>query len=228
MAVQLTDTTQPDQVLGLRERKKRRTRDALVEAAHQLFLEQGYARTTVDEIAAAVDVSQRTFFRYFANKDEVALAILADAEDHFVANLRERPADENPLRALRRAIVLTWRELGTARHDRPSSITAALELIQLIESTPTLLAAHLRRITEQEQIVAGILAEREGLDPATDLRPRVMAAVFGGVLRSAHLSWSAENESTETENSGSEAMINLIERHFDQLGPALAGDWHGR
>ncbi len=222
MAVQLTDPAAPGRAPGLRERKKQRTRDALVEAAHQLFLEQGYARTTVDEIAAAVDVSQRTFFRYFANKDEVALAILADAEDHFVANLRERPADENPLRALRNAIVLTWRELGIAQHDRPSSITAALELIQLIESTPTLLAAHLRRITEQERMVAGILAEREGLDPTTDLRPRVMAAVFGGVLRSAHLSWSAETEHT---GSGSESMINLIERHFDQLGPALAGDW---
>ncbi|GAA2153905.1 TetR family transcriptional regulator [Kitasatospora kazusensis] len=220
MAVQLTDPAQPHRVPGLRERKKQRTRDALVESAHRLFLEQGYARTTVDEIAAAVDVSQRTFFRYFANKDEVALAILADAEDHFVANLRERPAAENPLQALRHAIVRTWRELGGSPDGRPSSITAALELIQLIESTPTLLAAHLRRITEQEQIVAGILAEREGLDPAVDLRPRVMAAVFGGVLRSAHLSWSAEVES-----SGSEGMINLIERHFDQLGPALAGDW---
>ncbi|WP_441246249.1 TetR/AcrR family transcriptional regulator [Kitasatospora sp. McL0602] len=225
MAVQLADPTQPHRVLGLRERKKQRTRDALVEAAHRLFLVQGYAHTTVDEIAAAVDVSQRTFFRYFANKDEVALAVLADAEDHFVDNLRARPADENPLQALRNAIVLTWRELGATPEDGPSSITSALELIQMIENTPTLLAAHLRRITEQELIVAGILAEREGLDPATDLRPRVMAAVFGGVLRSAHLSWSADTDGSDARSSGSEGMINLIERHFDQLGPALADAW---
>jgi len=227
MAAQLTrPATDPScRVLGLRERKKQRTRDALVDAAHQLFLSQGYARTTVDEIAAAVDVSQRTFFRYFANKDEVALAILADAEDHFVANLGARPATENPLQALRNAIVQTWRELGTARElTGDSSITAALELLQLIEDTPTLLAAHLRRITEQERIVAGILAEREGLDPAVDLRPKVLAAVFGGVLRSAHLSWSAGD--APVGDAGPEGMITIIESHFDQLGPALAGDWH--
>ncbi|MFI6443694.1 TetR family transcriptional regulator [Kitasatospora sp. NPDC050543] len=208
-------------VLGLRERKKQRTRDALVDAAHQLFLSQGFARTTVDEISAAVDVSQRTFFRYFANKDEVALAVMADAEDFFIECLRRRPAEENPLQALRAAIVQSWRELAVQRDDRPSSVNTALELMQMIEDTPTLLAAHLRRITEQERVVAGLIAEREGLDPALDLRPKVMAAVFGGVLRSAHLSWSAQ-----CEDSGPEGMIALIERHFDQLGAALAGDWH--
>ncbi|MER5637265.1 TetR family transcriptional regulator [Kitasatospora sp. NPDC002227] len=229
MTARLTDPVHPGAVLGpalgLRERKKRRTRDALVEAAHQLFLVQGYAHTTVDEIAAAVDVSQRTFFRYFANKDEVALAVLAEAEDHFIAHLRARPAAETPIQALRNAIVLTWRELGAAPEGGASTITTALELIQLIETTPTLLAAHLRRITEQELVVTGILAEREGLDPAEDLRPRVMAAVFSGVLRSAHLSWSAEADTAGT--GGPESMIQLIERHFDQLGPALTGRWRG-
>ncbi|MGW4897956.1 TetR family transcriptional regulator [Kitasatospora sp. NPDC004240] len=210
----------PAPALGLRERKKQRTRDALVEAAHRLFLNQGFAGTTVDEIAAAVDVSQRTFFRYFANKDEVALAVMADAEDYFIERLRLRPAGENPLTALRAAIVESWRELGSADHAGPGSVTSALELMELIESTPTLLAAHLRRITEQERIVAGVIAEREGLDPAEDLRPTVIAAVFGAVLRSAHLSWTPDREAT-----GPEGMIALIGRHFDALGPTLAGDW---
>ncbi|MGW2396411.1 TetR/AcrR family transcriptional regulator [Kitasatospora sp. NPDC001664] len=221
MAVQPTSpatATDGCRILGLRERKKQRTRDALVSAAHRLFLEHGYARTTIDEIATAVDVSQRTFFRYFANKEEVALAVLADAEDHFITTLRARPAEENPLQALRSSIVLTWRDLSTSDGDQ--GITAALELIQLIEETPTLLAAHLRRITDQERLVAQLIATREGLDPAVDLRPRVLAAVFGGVLRSAHLAWSGGES-----GPGPEGMIAVIESHFDQLGPALAGDW---
>ncbi|MET9399108.1 TetR family transcriptional regulator [Kitasatospora sp. NPDC002965] len=211
---------EPEPGPGLRERKKRRTRDALIEAAHQLFLSQGFARTTVDEIAAAVDVSQRTFFRYFANKDEVALAVLADAEDYFIDRLRNRPADENPLQALRAAIVESWRELGSPDRTGPGSVTSALELIRMIEDTPTLLAAHLRRVTDQERVVTRVIAERENLDPAEDLRPAVMAAVFGSVLRAAHLSWTADQEV-----DGPEGMIALIGRHFDQLGPALAGDW---
>ncbi|MFF7457352.1 TetR/AcrR family transcriptional regulator [Kitasatospora sp. NPDC008115] len=209
----------PVQEPGLRARKKQRTRDALIEAAHRLFLGQGFARTTVDEIAAAVDVSQRTFFRYFANKDEVALAVLAEAEDHFIQQLRTRPAEETPIQALRAAIVDSWRDRG-GRDAGPCSVTAALELIRMIEDTPTLLAAHLRRVTELERLLIGIIAEREGVDPAEDLRPAVLAAVFAGVLRAAHLSWSADQEDT-----GPEGMIALIDRHFDQLVPALAGHW---
>ncbi|MQS12075.1 TetR family transcriptional regulator [Streptomyces kaniharaensis] len=207
---------------GLRERKKQQTRDALVQAAHTLFLSQGFAGTTVDEIATAVDVSQRTFFRYFANKDEVALAVMADAEDYFIECLRRRPADESPLQALRAAIVQSWRDLGNAKTSGPGTVTSALELMRMIEEAPTLLAAHLRRVTEQERIVVRVLAEREGLDPAEDLRPAVLAAVFGSVLRAAHLSWTADQEP-----DGPEGMIALIERHFDQLGPALAGHWRG-
>ncbi|WP_045693772.1 TetR/AcrR family transcriptional regulator [Streptomyces rubellomurinus] len=205
---------------GLRERKKQQTRDALVQAAHLLFLGQGFAQTTVDEIASAVDVSQRTFFRYFANKDEVALAVMADAENYFLECLEQRPAEETPLEALRASIIKSWRDLGNAETSGPGSISRALELLRIIEDTPALLAAHLRRVTEQERRVVQILAEREGLDPAEDLRPVVLAAVFGSLLRSAHLSWTAGHQP-----AGPEGMVSVIERYLDHLGPALAGHW---
>jgi AcrR family transcriptional regulator len=210
------------QVLGLRERKKQRTRDALVDAAHQLFQRQGYAATTVDEIAAAVEVSQRTFFRYFANKEQVALAVMAEAEEFFISCLRNRPAEETPLEAMRASMTESWRTLAAGEASGPGGVTAALELFELFETNPTLLAAHLRHTNDQESVVVGILAEREGVDPATDLRPRVLAAVFGAVIRIAHLAWSADPAAHE---AGPEGVIELIERHFDQLGPALAGSW---
>ncbi|MEU1283719.1 TetR family transcriptional regulator [Kitasatospora sp. NPDC005856] len=212
----------PDRAPGLRERKKQQTRYALIQAAHVLFLRQGFAHTTVDEIASAVDVSQRTFFRYFANKDEVALAVMAVAEDYFIECLRHRPAEETPLQALRASIVKAWRDLGSEESAGPGSIHSALELMRMIEETPPLLAAHLRRVTEQERLVVQVLAEREGLDPAEDLRPAVLAAVFGSLLRAAHLSWSSEHAP-----AGPEGMVTVIERYFDQLGPALAGHWSG-
>ncbi|MEV2209613.1 TetR family transcriptional regulator, partial [Streptomyces sp. NPDC047970] len=93
---------------GLRARRKRRTRDALVRVALELFTGQGYERTTVDEIAEAVEVSQRTFFRYFASKEEVAFAVQDLMESHYVAALRERPAGEGPIEALTAAVFAAW------------------------------------------------------------------------------------------------------------------------
>src|SRR5690349_4456662 len=90
---------------GLRERKKRRTRDALTDAAYALFDAKGFDATTVDEIAAAVEVSPRTFFRYFASKEELALAPLDQQVAAMLAALAARPAAESVLTALRAAAV---------------------------------------------------------------------------------------------------------------------------
>ncbi|WP_218919113.1 TetR/AcrR family transcriptional regulator, partial [Rothia dentocariosa] len=93
-----------------RERKKRQTRDALVHAALRLFDAKGYEHTAVREITDAVDVSERTFFRYFANKEDLALSFISDSTDAFIRELALRPAAEprstehaNSFRASRRS-----------------------------------------------------------------------------------------------------------------------------
>jgi AcrR family transcriptional regulator len=203
---------------GLRERKKQRTRDALIRAALELFTTRGYERTTVDEIAAAVDVSQRTFFRYFAGKEDAALAAQQLAMDHFVEALRARPAQEPPLEAMRRAVQEGWDTLHEVV-EAVVPIELYLRMYRVIESTPVLLAAYLRSSAEAEERIARLIAQREGLDVDADPRPRVAVAVFGGVIRVTERLWSAGDDFSV------EALRALTATYLDQVGPALAENW---
>ncbi|WP_317443118.1 TetR family transcriptional regulator [Streptomyces collinus] len=202
----------------LRERKKQRTRDALVRSALELFTTQGYERTTVDEIADAVEVSQRTFFRYFAGKEEVAFAVQEMTEAHFVAAVRARPAHEAPMEALRQAVLDGW---DAIRETVESAVPVELYLrmYRTIESTPALLAAHLRRSAATEETIARLLAEREGVDIDADPRPRLAVAVFGGVIRVTERQWSTGDDFSLL------AMRQLTASHLDQVGSALIGNW---
>jgi AcrR family transcriptional regulator len=204
--------------LNLRERKKRRTRDALLRAALELFATRGYEETTVDDIAAAVDVSQRTFFRYFAGKEETAFYVPRLAETQVVEAVRARPPGEAPLEALRRAVLESWDRINETIEEIVP-VELHLRVYRVIESTPALLAAHLRRAAELEEELARIIAEREGLDVDADPRPRIVVALFGGVIRVTERLWSAGDDLTL------EGMRQLTATYLDQVGPALAGNW---
>jgi AcrR family transcriptional regulator len=90
-------------VSGIRERKKVRTREALIEAAAELCLRRGYDNTTVEQIAAAADVSTRTFSRYFPTKGAVIVAIADDIDVSIAAALSKQPDDITEYEALLRA-----------------------------------------------------------------------------------------------------------------------------
>ncbi|UOB13196.1 TetR family transcriptional regulator [Streptomyces sp. HP-A2021] len=204
--------------MNLRERKKRRTRDALLRAALELFATRGYEETTVDDIAAAVDVSQRTFFRYFAGKEETAFYVPRLAETQVVEAVRARPPGEAPLEALRRAVLESWDRINETIEEIVP-VELHMRVYRVIESTPALLAAHLRRAAEVEEELARIIAEREGLDVDADPRPRIVVALFGGVIRVTERLWSAGDDLTL------EGMRQLTATYLDQVGPALAGNW---
>ncbi|MER8010993.1 MULTISPECIES: TetR family transcriptional regulator [unclassified Streptomyces] len=205
----------------LRERKKQRTRDALLRAAVELFTTRGYERTTVDDIAEAVDVSQRTFFRYYAGKEEAALALQELVVARFVEAVRERPAAEAPMEALKQAVLEGWQTLNEVI-EAVVPVELYLRMYRVIESTPVLLAAHLRRNMEIEEAMARVLAEREGLDVDADPRPRLAVAVFGGVMRVTERQWSTG------EDFSLEAMRALTISHLEQVGPALTENWRTR
>ena len=204
--------------MNLRERKKLRTRDALLRAAMELFATRGYEETTVDDIAAAVDVSQRTFFRYFAGKEEAAFYVPRLAETQVVQAVRARPPGEAPLEALRRAVLESWDTINETIEEIVP-VDLHMRVYRVIESTPALLAAHLRRAAELEEELARIIAEREGLDVDADPRPRIIVALFGGVIRVTERLWSAGDDLSL------EGMRQLTATYLDQVGPALAGNW---
>lgn len=159
---------------GRRERKKQRTREALVDAAFALFSEKGFDATTVEEIADAVDVSSRTFFRYFASKEDVALTFQEEQTRAIVAALAERPADEPIMTALRQAVVGIARacEAGELGFD-PERFTC---LMTMVSESPALMAGSLEHAQKKQRLVTEVIAERIGLDADTDLRPHVIAA----------------------------------------------------
>ncbi|MFG2090231.1 MULTISPECIES: TetR family transcriptional regulator [unclassified Spirillospora] len=159
---------------GRRERKKQRTRDALVDAAFTLFAEKGFDSTTVEEIADAVDVSSRTFFRYFASKEDVALTFQEEQTRAVLASLTERPADEPIMTALRRAVVGIARacEAGELGFD-PERFQC---MLSMMHDSPSLMAGSLEHAQKKQALLIEFIAERLGVDPAADLRPHVIAA----------------------------------------------------
>ncbi|MFH8441358.1 TetR family transcriptional regulator [Streptomyces sp. NPDC018026] len=203
---------------GLRELKKQRTRDLLLRSALELFTERGYEATTVDDIAEAADVSQRTFFRYFASKEDAAFFVARLAESHFVEAVLARPPEEAPLDALRLALAESWSTIGEAV-EQLVPLELHMRFYRVIESTPALLAAHLRRATELEEEIARVVAVREGLDVDTDPRPRVVVAVFGAVMRVTERIWSARDDASLA------ALRDLTADYLDHVAPALTGNW---
>src|SRR4051812_629037 len=147
---------------GLRERRKKLTAAELEAAALRLFGERGFDAVTVDDIAAEADVSRRTFFRYFASKEDVLLA------DHFVqlARLREamtaRPADEPVLTALRNALL----SMSSDFEDRREMVILRGRIMR---ETPSLQARSLVHQKTWEDAMQLMVAERLAVDPALDL-----------------------------------------------------------
>ena len=97
-------TQPPRTASSLRDAKKERTRAALIDAAVDLCLRRGYENTTIEDIAAAADVSPRTFARYFTNKDAVFVAVLDDLAEEVAAELSVLPPEMGPLQAMRTAL----------------------------------------------------------------------------------------------------------------------------
>ena len=190
---------------GLRERKKIETRLALARAAMHLFEERGYAATTVDDIAAAANVSRRTFFRYFATKEEV---FIVDPEGKLAAlhvALAEGPSDEPTIAAVRRGILAL-----TGAYFEPELIRAEARVAAL---EPVVAAAGLAYQVRWEDALAGEVAADLGVDVERDPRPRIVAHATVAIMRAGVSAW--------LQGGGQGDPADAVAVTFDRAIPAL-------
>ncbi len=172
---ELADAVKP---MGLRERKKAKTRAAIREHALRLFRERGYSATTVEQIAAAAEVSPATFFRYFPTKEDVILQ--DDLDVVTLEALEAQPAGLGPIAAMRAAARATIAGL-------PADDQARLrETIQLSMSVPEVRARAVDEFTRTLDVIAVALAKRAGRDPG-DLAVRNIAGAIMGVIMAVTL-----------------------------------------
>ena len=157
---------------SLRERKKAKPRLAIREHAMALFKDQGYDKTTVEQIAAAAEVSPSTFFRYFPSKEEVVLQ--DDYDALLIAAFHAQQVDVPPLRALRNAISEVFLSMPEGQQAQEA------ERIRLMTAVPELRARMLAQVSEMIQTLAEAVAERVGRQ-SDDFEVRTFAGALVGV-----------------------------------------------
>ncbi|AEN10652.1 MULTISPECIES: TetR/AcrR family transcriptional regulator [unclassified Streptomyces] len=139
-----------------RDRKKAATRQAIADAALQLFLERGYDRVGIRDIADAADVSTATVFKHFSGKEALVFDQDQDRESALIAAVRERPSGQSLLDALRQHVLDTWPTIEA--HPQ------AAEFTHLVNSTPALSAYAERMWTRHTDSLSAAIADEAGVD----------------------------------------------------------------
>ncbi|QUQ63388.1 TetR/AcrR family transcriptional regulator [Kutzneria sp. CA-103260] len=193
---------------GLRERKKRETRLALSRATIGLIVERGWDEVAVEDIAAAANVSERTFRNYFSSKAEAVAASHLERALVVADELRTRPATE----PLWPAVVDAARKSLSGAPDSPRD-EGHMERVKLVLAHPSLHAELLRADDIAKDELAAAIADRVGLDAERDLFPQLAASVATAAIATAMRHWMV--------NDPNGSVIEALERAFTEIGRGL-------
>jgi AcrR family transcriptional regulator len=166
-----------------RERKKLATRRAISEAAFHLVEEHGLSGVTVEAISERAGVAPRTFWAYFAAKEDAVLDRDPDRPESLRLAILARPVEEDTLTALR---LVLEADMQARSFDRQVAVRKG----RLIRQEPHLMAAVAAMFDEIERALVKGVGERIGLDPESALYPGVMVSAACGAMRVAHVRWS--------------------------------------
>jgi len=189
----------------LRERRRLRMAARIERTALELFAERGFAAVTVNDIAAAVDISRRTFFRYFASKESVLFGDPEREENRLVAELERRP-EQDAVEALHAALVEMARE-----QEADPSVTALR--LRVLDSAPEITsAAFAQRITFQRRLTP-LVAQLMGVDETRDMRPDLVVSVSMSAMYVGLTRWLV--------NGAREPLHELVSSALEQAAAGL-------
>ncbi|MDY7231710.1 TetR family transcriptional regulator [Hyalangium rubrum] len=177
----------PPDLESLQERKQRLVRANIAELALAPLIERGFDAVTIDDLAKAAGISRRTFFRYFATKEEVVTSEFDEAGTSLLAAFRLRPRDEQPLLSLRFAIGSVIERLASA----PERTRA---LMRLIRRTPSLRGRFLVTQDEWRDQLTAAIVERLPRGPKSPMLARLTATVSMGAVDAAMTTWAESND----------------------------------
>lgn len=186
----------------MRERKKLRTREVLIRVSTDLVAEHGFDGVSVDQIAAAADISTRTFFNYFRTKEDAVVGWAPDELARVVDTIGEIPTGVSAFDALTRA-------LRDQLHRRRPNGDEVLKRMRVIAGDPRLLANQAGRFSELEHELVAALIARRGAGEGDGLREHVMVASVLATTRATLLAWGENGGRTPLEQYLDAALSEL-------------------
>lgn len=206
-------TSNEESALPLRERKKLRTRRALADTALRMFLEQGFEETTLDDLVNTVEVSVRTFFRYYSSKEEVAMTAENELWEAYATEAGRLRLTGPALPHLRDCYANAVRVLPEGWTDR------YLLTRRLAARTPVLRVYHAGTTLDLQSRLVGLLEEELGVDSGQDVRPWLAAEMALAAVRHGTKAWMRAHG----DRAGSaDTLIAQVSRAFDALPDAVA------
>lgn len=171
---------------GLRERMRATVRAEVSAVALRLFAEQGFERTTVDQIAAEAGLSRASLFRYFGTKEDIVLGHLAQLGEQIAEALAARPGQERPWESLRRAF-------DVVTNTNEQAPEQALSYLRMLAETPSLRARHWEKQLAWQNLLVPEIARRVAAEPdqPADPRPNALVSSALACMDAAANAWVA-------------------------------------